>query len=408
MEGSQTLHYWSRLATPTLSALLEERPGVTIRGGRGLDELGLQLYALNDIEEDVPNEQFEVSYFMHPDDGFMNDASFLSQSQMSSRMASTLTSRQPSCPPTPRAGLSLKNSCCTFSVNLGLGSMLNERGIEAVTPNVLNTPAGPNFSPTVTSYNSPEDSPTRSRSPEPLFNLLSSGADVFRRKLIGGDVNAVAPNSKNSKKLCLLVLDVVACGLFVYLKKLRALPNAMSQLSSGIANRSISPMAQLTSLKGINPNPNSNIVKNLHFDRNQIKDVLQKGLSPQTALPVNKKVKEKSEDNNDPKVSNINKVTISADAQGNPTQINYHDEATTNVRSKPINRQKSRRNLKMDKDRTWARLKVACGPIWEGSHQGPTETNSNRVPKELLMKLAQINHHQPAKKEIMNKLLLNP
>lgn len=46
LEGSQTLHHWSRLATPTLSGLLDERPGVTIRGGRGLEELGLQVFKL--------------------------------------------------------------------------------------------------------------------------------------------------------------------------------------------------------------------------------------------------------------------------------------------------------------------------------------------------------------------------
>ena len=31
MEGSATLHHWSRLATPHLGTLLEERPGVTTR-----------------------------------------------------------------------------------------------------------------------------------------------------------------------------------------------------------------------------------------------------------------------------------------------------------------------------------------------------------------------------------------
>lgn len=31
MEGSQTLHHWSQLATPNLGGLLEERPGVKIR-----------------------------------------------------------------------------------------------------------------------------------------------------------------------------------------------------------------------------------------------------------------------------------------------------------------------------------------------------------------------------------------
>lgn len=108
IEGSQTLHHWTRLATPTLSGLLEERPGVTIRGGRGLDDLGMQVYTLSDVEEDVsdelPGKQFEfsgctytytTSTVMHPDDGLLTDLSFLSQSQVSSRMASTSTSRQP-------------------------------------------------------------------------------------------------------------------------------------------------------------------------------------------------------------------------------------------------------------------------------------------------------------------------
>lgn len=188
MEGSQTLHHWNRLATPTLSGLLDERPGVTIRGGRGLDELGLHLYSLSDVEEDAddyPGKQFQTygsvytytnSTVMHPDDG-MSITSSLPQSQMSSRLASVSSSRQPryaveyclcqsaklycdllycfSPPQTPRHGLSRRNSCSTFSVNLGLASMLNERGIKAVTPSALNTPAGPNYSPTVTPCNSP-------------------------------------------------------------------------------------------------------------------------------------------------------------------------------------------------------------------------------------------------------------
>lgn len=63
MEGSQTLHHWNRLATPTLGGLLDERPGVAIRGGRGLDELGLHLYSLSDVEEDEadhPAKQYQT------------------------------------------------------------------------------------------------------------------------------------------------------------------------------------------------------------------------------------------------------------------------------------------------------------------------------------------------------------
>lgn len=106
MEGSQTLHHWNRLATPTLSGLLEERPGVTIRGGRGLDELGLHLYSLSDVEEDEadhPGKQYETfgsiytytnTCVMHPDDG-MSVTSSLPQSQMSSKVNSISSSRHP-------------------------------------------------------------------------------------------------------------------------------------------------------------------------------------------------------------------------------------------------------------------------------------------------------------------------
>lgn len=108
MEGSQTLHHWNRLATPTLGGLLDERPGVTIRGGRGLDELGMHIYSLSDVEEDecdepAPAKQFASygsvytytnSTVMHPDDG-MSMTSSMPASQMSSRVESVSSSRQP-------------------------------------------------------------------------------------------------------------------------------------------------------------------------------------------------------------------------------------------------------------------------------------------------------------------------
>ncbi|XP_037960876.1 trafficking kinesin-binding protein milt isoform X2 [Teleopsis dalmanni] len=300
IEGSQTLHHWSRLATPTLSGLLEERPGVTIRGGRGLDDLGMQIYTLSDVEEDVsddlPGKQFEAtgstftyttSVVMHPDDGLVTDLSFLSQSQMSSRMASTSTSRQPSCPPTPRSGLSRKNSCSTFSVNLGLASMLNERGIKAVTPSALNTPAGPNFTPTVTPCNSPEGSPTRSMSPEPLFSLLSTGADLIKKKLAFPDSDRPNRNQQKQQKIMLSRLERRALRSLRLVEKVESLgleniiatqPSAMSQLASGIANRSTSPMGQYGSLKHMHTSANG-VTNDLHFDRGHIKNVLHKGLT---------------------------------------------------------------------------------------------------------------------------------
>ncbi|XP_022234743.2 trafficking kinesin-binding protein milt isoform X2 [Drosophila obscura] len=300
MEGSQTLHHWSRLATPTLSGLLDERPGVTIRGGRGLDDLGMQIYTLSDVEEDVseelPGKQFEAagstftyttSVVMHPDDGFVNDLSFLSQSQMSSRMASTSTSRQPSCPATPRAGLSRKNSCSTFSVNLGLAGMLNERGIKAVTPSALNTPAGPNFSPTVTPCNSPEGSPPRCQSPEPLFGLLSSGADLIRRKIVGDQQHQQRSSlsKQQQQKIMLSHLERRALRSLNLIEKVESIGleniiSAQRGLGAGIANRSSSPMSS-GSLQSLHTSSNS-IVDDIHFDRAQIKGVLHRGLKSPT------------------------------------------------------------------------------------------------------------------------------
>lgn len=77
-----TLQHWSALAQPSLGGLLEERPGVKIRGGLELEQLGLQLYSLTDLEEDDedvphPGKSFQHtggvytltnSTVMHPDD----------------------------------------------------------------------------------------------------------------------------------------------------------------------------------------------------------------------------------------------------------------------------------------------------------------------------------------------------
>ncbi|XP_011190772.1 trafficking kinesin-binding protein milt isoform X3 [Zeugodacus cucurbitae] len=375
IEGSQTLHHWSRLATPTLSGLLEERPGVTIRGGRGLDDLGMQVYTLSDVEEDVsddlPGKQFEASgctytyttsMVMHPDDG-LNDLSFLSQSQLSSRMASASTSRQPSCPPTPHGGLSRKNSCSTFSVNLGLASMLNERGIKAVTPSALNTPAGPNFTPTVTPCNSPEGSPPRSASPEPLFGILSTGADLIRRKLIGDIERPNRNHAQKQQKIMLSRLERRALRSLKLVEKVESIgleniivaqPNTMSQLASGIASRSSSPMAQLISLKNLHTCAN-NVVDDIHFDRDQIKTVLHKGLTTPTKSNASTKSDDESMEtesissviSSERTVKNEQQHTVKATQNVTaPTTVPTNATTTTESRIKQLQRQKSRRNLK--------------------------------------------------------------
>ncbi|KAK9751628.1 Kinesin associated protein [Popillia japonica] len=153
IEGSQTLHHWSQLAQPTLSGLLEERPGVKIRGGKELEDMGLEQYGLEEDEEYAnPGKMFDTSAptytltnstVMHPDDG-----TFVTPSNRSSRVTSVCSSLQNSPPQTPTM-LSRRNSCSTFSTTYGLAKMLNERGIKAVTPSAYNTPSGINsFTPT--------------------------------------------------------------------------------------------------------------------------------------------------------------------------------------------------------------------------------------------------------------------
>lgn len=107
IEGSQTLFHWQKLAQPTLGGILEERTGVAVKGGRTLDELGLQMYSLEDVEEDeelVPQKRFQQSAYtntftnsmvMHPDDGTASVTFSLPPSQMSSQINSACSSRQP-------------------------------------------------------------------------------------------------------------------------------------------------------------------------------------------------------------------------------------------------------------------------------------------------------------------------
>lgn len=107
MEGSQTLNMWSRLATPTFDGLLQDNERIKVRGEKRLEDLGLQMYSLADVEEDYeefPGKQFDSSAcvytftnstVLHPDDGTTSITFSLPPSQVSSRMTSKVNSRQP-------------------------------------------------------------------------------------------------------------------------------------------------------------------------------------------------------------------------------------------------------------------------------------------------------------------------
>ncbi|KAK3908445.1 Trafficking kinesin-binding protein milt [Frankliniella fusca] len=287
IEGSLTLHHWSQLATPTLSGLLEERPGVKIRGGKPLEELGLDTYTLSDLEEDdeyiCPGKSFQStssvytytnSTVMHPDD-MTSVTPSLPPSQMSTRCTN---SRASTANPTPVSGMSRRNSTSTFSTCLGLAKMLNERGIKAVTPSALNTPAcEKSFSPTATPCNSPlgsprgsaESSPSSSRSPSPppystfpIPALLSSGAELLRRTFSSerypSPMRQHRPQARRSKK-GLSRSDRKALSSIKLVEKLEQIgldslvtPNVRPGARSMYFNPAQrSPMAQLTGLSPV-------------------------------------------------------------------------------------------------------------------------------------------------------------
>lgn len=201
-EGSQTLQHWSELATPSLSNILEERPGVKVRGSAM--DVPAKMYTLADVEEDDddetchPGKQFQHSIHTytltnstvrHPADAY---TSLTPSSMRSSRMSTAVNSRSSSAVPSRRNSISTS----TFSVTLSLAKVLHERGIQAATPSTLATP---NYTPTATPCNSPqrsrETSPTRKAAPDSsssMYNpfglpgyLVASGAELLRRALIG-------------------------------------------------------------------------------------------------------------------------------------------------------------------------------------------------------------------------------
>ncbi|XP_033229928.1 trafficking kinesin-binding protein milt [Belonocnema kinseyi] len=277
IEGSQTLHHWSQLATPTLGGLLEERPGVKTRGGRGLEDLGLETYTLTDVEEDEeyanPGKLFQDtgsiytytnSTVLHPD-----DHTSVTASVAGSRVASAPDSEMNSGLNTPRT-LSRRNSTSTFSTTLSLAKMLNERGIKAVTPSCVATPnEEKNFSPTATPCNSPDGSPCQSRSASPSptsslsFGLFTTGAELLKRTFGSETTTSAAPQqqqkrkrAKNplsrSEKKALTGIRLVEKLERIGIEAIMASSSSTSPLALQGAlytRRNESPMAQLTFLR---------------------------------------------------------------------------------------------------------------------------------------------------------------
>lgn len=252
-----------------------------------------------------------------------------------------------SAPPTPRAGLSRRNSCSTFSVHMGLASMLNERGIKAVTPSALNTPSGVNYSPTVTPCNSPEGRPS-SPEPQTLANLLTSGADLLRKKFSGLE-NVEPPQTTNqrpsrlpAKNKALTHLERRALRQIKIMDKVESLgleniipstnasnisPLALHGTSAFI-RRTASPMTQLTSLKHLNEGRNN---------RSKSDD----SMSGSSSISTTSSLMPDSVDSASSDISSSSAATNQQTTPSRPTRGRPVSEA----RLKQMQRQRSRRNM---------------------------------------------------------------
>ena len=187
IEGSLTLHNWSRLATPHLGGVLEERCGVAIKGNdkAGLDPL-FDMYRLEEDEEEDDDDMlipavaqptsthftFTNSTVLHPDTTYLTN--MYPRTQMSSGVPSRNQSRLSS-----RCS-SITNLSDTFPSahlsNIGLVKIISEKkissarrsqldlsssfgSVSSLTPSVLNSPYGSKkISPTCTPPHTPEES----------------------------------------------------------------------------------------------------------------------------------------------------------------------------------------------------------------------------------------------------------
>ena len=187
IEGSLTLHNWSRLATPHLGGVLEERVGVAIKGNEkaGLDPL-FEMYRIEDVEEEEESEEMSVprqipptntnytftnSTVLHPDTTMMTN--MYGRSQMSSGVpsrnqsrlgsrCSSMTDLSGQFPSSYLSNIGLVKLCSQKKISGARRSQLDLSSVGSVsslTPSVLNSPLGSKrMSPTVTPPHTPQES----------------------------------------------------------------------------------------------------------------------------------------------------------------------------------------------------------------------------------------------------------
>lgn len=143
-------------------------------------------------------------------------------------------------------------------------------------------------------YSLIEGTPPREHSPEPplIKGLIYSGADMIRRKLVGGDTPERQPRMTARNKILLSRQEKRALRSLRLVEKVESIgldniiqthhPVGISPLAMGVRSRTASPMTQLTSLKNIQQNSQHHSARNddpYALDRDTIRAVLNKGMS---------------------------------------------------------------------------------------------------------------------------------
>lgn len=233
-------------------------------------------------------------------------------------------------------------------MHTGLASVLNERGIKAVTPSAFNTPMGANYSPTVTPCNSPDGSPPRSPAPDQigLTGLLASGADLLRRKLYGATPVERPSRAMTRNKIALSRLERKQLKSIKILEKVESIgvdnimnpPTTVSPLalhSTSMYRRSDSPMTQLTSFKHLSGSETeTHQTDEVVIDKDMIRAVLSKGLA--------------SSDKSVMSESQPDTGSLDGDASNNEKEVKGPTETSATVANscaRRMQRQKSRRNI---------------------------------------------------------------
>ncbi|XP_052812866.1 trafficking kinesin-binding protein 1-like isoform X2 [Mya arenaria] len=142
LEGSITLRQWQRLAKPHLGGIFENKPGVQVRGEKKIKQLEPEVYTLSDYEEDddmsvYPTRfnhsagvyTFTDSRVQHPTEAASDTESVSTLEEEIEEVSSTTSNS------TPRMAVSSKaegSGTSTYSMSMGLASLLNERDI--ITP----------------------------------------------------------------------------------------------------------------------------------------------------------------------------------------------------------------------------------------------------------------------------------